>query len=355
MKLIVSKTGSSHYFSAKLGWKEQFDPKEIEMLAAGAVPMLVVPMAVQGKKNNVIHYDITTYTTLDFYLTCILSREQFVELMDQFITLFRRMQALYLNYKNLVLDLNQIYVQLSDRSIHLIYLPLRDSKRECSIPGFFLQLAQKSSRSTYEQVALVNEIIAFLNRPAPFTINELEQLLHSKAKAVDAAQKEEDVQKFDSSKQNTFYQPPQMNTTKQAYYAIQNNTDSSQNQGGTVILGEAGGTVMLGESFAAKPQPKGYLIRTKTGECVEVRGLVFKVGKEYGKVDYCIADNPAISRLHMEILHHDGQWYVCDLNSTNKTYLNCCALTAREENRLEYGNSLRLGNEEFTFTEEGTV
>ena len=79
MKLSVAKSGNPRYFTAKLGWKEQFDPKEIELLAAGAVPMLIPPMAVQGKHNNVMEFDVTPYSTLAFYLTCVLSREQFVE------------------------------------------------------------------------------------------------------------------------------------------------------------------------------------------------------------------------------------------------------------------------------------
>ena len=104
MKLSVAKSGNPRYFTAKLGWKEQFDPKEIELLAAGAVPMLIPPMAVQGKHNNVMEFDVTPYSTLAFYLTCVLSREQFVELLEQFVRLFRRMQEVYLNYKNLALE-----------------------------------------------------------------------------------------------------------------------------------------------------------------------------------------------------------------------------------------------------------
>lgn len=58
MKLTVDKSGDIRYFSAKLGWGERFDPKEIEMLSAGAVPMLIPPESIQGRKNNIIRYNI---------------------------------------------------------------------------------------------------------------------------------------------------------------------------------------------------------------------------------------------------------------------------------------------------------
>ena len=41
MKLTAATNGDRRYFSAKLGWREHFDPREMEMLAAGAVPMLI--------------------------------------------------------------------------------------------------------------------------------------------------------------------------------------------------------------------------------------------------------------------------------------------------------------------------
>ena len=68
MKLKADRDGNTRYFCAKLGWKEQFDPKEIEILSAGAVPMLIPPMSVHGRKNQTIQYDISQYSTLQFYL-----------------------------------------------------------------------------------------------------------------------------------------------------------------------------------------------------------------------------------------------------------------------------------------------
>lgn len=144
MKLTADRDGNLRRFSAKLGWKEYFDPKEIQVLSARAIPMLIPPMTVQGRRNNIIQYDISDYSTLEFYLTCILSREQFAEIMLQCLETFQRMQQIYLSYKNLVLDLDKIYIMLKDRSVHFIYLPLVASKHEVSLADFFRALIAKA-------------------------------------------------------------------------------------------------------------------------------------------------------------------------------------------------------------------
>ena len=354
MKLSVAKSGNPRYFTAKLGWKEQFDPKEIELLAAGAVPMLIPPMAVQGKHNNVMEFDVTPYSTLAFYLTCVLSREQFVELLEQFIRLFRRMQEIYLNYKNLVLEFDQIFVSLQDRSIHLIYLPLRDSKRQASLPDFFRRLAKAVNHSTYEQVAFLSELNAFLDRPAPFTLNELQLLLQgggTPAEPVCRPPAQPPVQPGPVIPAAAVVPPAAQGEARPKTYQPPLIVPAAQEEG-TVILQDNGGTVILGTEEPvqppAPPPPRAILTRTKTGEQAEAKAPLFRMGKESGQVHYCIADNNAVSRCHAELLLQDGSWWVRDLNSTNKTYLNGCALTPGELTQLSDGAVLRLANEEFT-------
>lgn len=86
-------------------------------------------------------------------MTCVLGREQFAELLLRIIDVFQRMRQIYLNYKNLVLDLDKVYIQLNDRTVHFIYLPLTNSTREATQIDFFRLLIAKAVRSTYEQSA----------------------------------------------------------------------------------------------------------------------------------------------------------------------------------------------------------
>lgn len=359
MKLTASKEGATRYFLAKLGWKEQFDPKEIEMLSAGAVPMLIPPSAIQGRKNNIIQYDISPYSTLEFYLSCILSREQFAQLLLQCINLFRQMQRVYLNYKNLVLSLDQIYVRLSDRTLHFIYIPLANSTQEASIPEFFGRMIRKASRSTYEQVSFLDSCLSWLEQPAPFVMDAFEDFILQSGcpqEPADAAVSQPAAASVSApgpvsasaATASRIYQPvPRENP-------VIPDVGSWIPEGGTSRLDtpDSGGTVVL----AAGPEiipPKFYLLREKTGERVEIGRSPFLVGSETGSTDYCVTGNPAVSRKHAKFFFQDGQCSITDQKSTNRTYVNDCALEPQVAQLLRDGDRVRLANEDFTFIQEG--
>lgn len=378
MKLIVDRNGNIRYFGAKLGWKEQFDTREIEILSSGSVPMLIPPVSVHGKKNNTIQYDISQYSTLEFYLSCILSREQFADLMLQCIDVFRRMQQIYLNYKNLVLDLDKIYVLLSDRTVHFVYLPLVNSKREASIQGFFQLLIQKASRSTYEQAHFLDECAAWLQRPAPFGLNEFESLIREiggigEVVAVGAAAQPAghlgsgaspippvqplyvspaaaSPSQLAEPDPSRFYKPAPAAPTAQASSTA---PTAGLQYGATCQLGvQPGGTVVLGAPVPPAPPLRFFLIREKTGERIELSQFPFVIGTEAGSVTYCVTDNHAISRKHARFSLRDEECLIKDLNSTNKTYVNSCALSPETEQLLNHNDKIRLANDDFIFIRE---
>ena len=356
MKLTAAKEGTTRYFQAKLGWKEQFDPKEIEMLSVGAVPVLIPPSAILGHKNNVIQYDISPYSTLEFYLTCILSREQFAQLLLQCVSLFRQMQQVYLSYKNLVLELDQIYVLLSDRTLHFIYLPLAGGTREASIPDFFRKMIHGASRSTYEQVSFLDSCLAWLNQPIPFVMNAFEDFVlqngcaREPAAAMSNAPASVPVSASEVAPApgaSRFYQPTcQEEPDVPAQDVLPRDGETSW-----LDPSDCGGTVGLADGPEAT-RPKFYLVREKTGERIEVSRSPFLVGSEAGSMDYCVTGNPAVSRKHAKFFLQDGQCSVSDEKSTNRTYVNNCALEPQVAQILQDGDHVRLANEDFTFVRE---
>lgn len=363
MKLTADRNGNVRHFSAKLGWKEQFESKEIEMLTAGAVPMLIPPMSIQGRKNNVIQFDISPYTTLEFYLSCILSREQFGELLLQCINMFRKMQQVYLSYKNLVYEHDKIYVLLADRSVHFIYLPLANSKREASIPEFFRSLVQKASHSTYEQTSFLELCLAWLNRPTDFVLDEFEKFVCSEAALGNTNQSLLQQYENKAAHQNTYRSgamSQQRSLTAEKYYhpspAVEQKLPLQTTQGNTVRLNAtAGGTILLGSAPPAPSPPavRFYIIRVQTNEKIEIAHSPFSVGTELGKVSYCVTDNSHVSRHHAEFTICDGACMITDKKSTNHSFVNDLALRTDEPYELRDGDSISLADERFTFHREG--
>lgn len=100
------------------------------------------------------------------------------------------------------------------------------------------------------------------------------------------------------------------------------------------------------------PTPSGNypeLVRVLTQEKITVNKPVFRIGKERSYVDYFVSNNGAVSRSHADIITRGSSYFVMDLNSKNKTYINNQPLTPHVETPIKNGDSLRLGNEEFLF------
>ena len=92
-----------------------------------------------------------------------------------------------------------------------------------------------------------------------------------------------------------------------------------------------------------------FLARVKTNERIELSKSEFCIGREEGCVDHLVTDNTAISRRHARFIRKDGGWFVEDLDSVNRTYLNGVALKAGKTFLLRDGDTVRLANEEFLF------
>lgn len=93
------------------------------------------------------------------------------------------------------------------------------------------------------------------------------------------------------------------------------------------------------------------LFRISTGETITypAKNKVFRLGKEENAVDYAVTDNNAVSRSHADIIRRGDKYFVFDLGSKNKTYINNRALPSQYEVEINNGDILKLANEEFEF------
>ncbi len=98
-----------------------------------------------------------------------------------------------------------------------------------------------------------------------------------------------------------------------------------------------------------KRMPRAFLYNLKTKRrSLPIRKEVYKMGKERSYVDYHI-DNIAVSRHHANIVYHDDNFYIIDLNSTNHTYINGTAILPNTEIMIKNGMVIRLADTELLF------
>ena len=93
----------------------------------------------------------------------------------------------------------------------------------------------------------------------------------------------------------------------------------------------------------------GTLIRTKTGESLEIDRDEYVIGRESSRVAYCIEGNSAIGRTHAKISVRNGVAYLVDLNSKNGTFVNSVKCIPNKEKALADGDKILLADEEFTY------
>lgn len=343
----MSKSKNQQLLCVKLGWREHFDPKELELLNAGAVEGLLRPYAVKGSKNNVLQYDISAFTTLQFYLGCILGQQQFVELIRSCIVIFRAMQRRYLHIERLLSGFEQIYIQMVKKRVYFIYVPIVEQVGTFSLPTFFQQLIDQTTCSDYNFTLFAEQYRNFLHRPTAFSLHEFEAFIG----AISVAATPAPPVPAEPQRPSSWYGQPQQSG---GYYIPTPTGPSVQTrqapaETGTVLLGEGGTVLLEAQGTAVHDSMSGVLTRTKNGEQTMVDHTPFVIGRESGRADLAIMDNPTIGRVHAVIIVRENHYYLKDHGSLNKSYLNGAVLEPEREYPLEDGAQIRLSNEEFIF------
>jgi hypothetical protein len=85
-------------------------------------------------------------------------------------------------------------------------------------------------------------------------------------------------------------------------------------------------------------------------ETIVLKRFPFMLGRLESQVDYCI-NNPAIGKLHAEILKTPDDYAISDINSLNGTFVNDERVQPGQSMIIKNGDRIVLGNEEFVFYE----
>lgn len=108
-------------------------------------------------------------------------------------------------------------------------------------------------------------------------------------------------------------------------------------------------TILLSTSFDADRirHTAITLIKRRNNENILVNKFPFVIGKDKTKTDYCVLNNPVVSRIHAVIMCEGDNYYVQDYNATNGTYINGRRIEKGSKTILRNGDKIILGNEEF--------
>lgn len=372
---IVKKMGTSQLMIKSLKG-QQLSEHEVYSINNNEVRGLLHLDVVQKNNSFKLFYNVTGFVSFREFLRTPLTKDTFAKMLQSILDCLLALKKAYFHQQNLLMDFNRVMVNPATQSIYFVYVPIQGFESGDSLRDFLLNIIQFCTFAPGDDTSYIKEYITILNSGINFSEFELEEYIKKLM-----GQKSENTKEIEcpvchiilskgtsycshcGSKVtgntgrtgNGIYDPLKQNEEQEkADNPIREESKSQKGntQGlsdGTTVLGaDPGGTTVLGSEELETPNYP-YLIRYKNDEKIMVNKPTFRIGKEKKYCDYFVVDNNAVSRSHADIITKGKRYYIIDLNSTNKTYVDGRAIAIEKEVEIFNGTKLRLANEDFVF------
>lgn len=373
---VVSKLGISQLI-IKSQKGQQLSEREVYSINNNEVSGLLHLDVVSKGASFKLVYNITGFVTFKEYLKKALNKETFARILKNILENLKATQETFINQQMLLLDFEHVLVNPATEYIYFTCVPIQGIETGTPLRDFLLNIIQYSTFVPGEDNSYIREYITILNSGINFSVFELEEYINKLTgrKSHNEGQMKECPGCHQMVKRGTNYCPycgtkvtgTTGNVGKKIYDPLSGdisdepsdsngnsnhpepNTNTQGLSSGTTVLGaDPGGTTVLGSEELDMPAYP-YLIRNKNEEKIPVDKPVFRIGKEKQYSDYFVSDNNAVSRSHADIITRNGRYYIKDLNSTNKTYVDGKAIPIEKEVEIFSRTKLRLANEDFVF------
>lgn len=372
---LANKMGLSQLIIKSLKG-QQVSENEVYAINANKVPGLLHLDVVQKGSSFKLIYNITGFISLKEFLKMPLNKQLFAQILQNILANLKAVESAYFNQQYLLMDINQVYVNPNTQHIYFTYVPILMFESGTSLREFLLGIIQHGTFAPGEDNSYVRDYITILNSGINFSVFELEEYINkllgqntSRIQEVECPNCKTKLKKgtnycyacgakVSGNTGNTgkgVYDPladtggdAVVEDVVEEEVIIRKDNTQGLSDGTTVLGADPGGTTVLGsEELEAPVFP--YLIREKTEEKISVNKPSFRIGAERKYVDYWVNDNSTVSRSHADILTREKRYFIIDLNSTNKTYVDGRAIPVEKEIELFDGTRIRLSNEEFVF------
>lgn len=361
---------------------QQISEREYYAICTGQIPGLLRAELIRKGSTFKLVYNVSGYISLREFLVNPLNRQSFARLLNNILDNLKALQKAYYNYQFILMDMNAAMVNPTTQQVSFVYVPITFYESGTSLKEFLLSIIQCCSFVPGEDTAYVREYIRILNAGINFSVFDLEEYIkklklqdQSNAQAkkcsrcgnliqpnvnfcsscgmkVTMAKAESAHGVYDPARVAARPQQPQPQPIPQpqpqprqepAWQAVPVAPDCySETISRSVVAAQQ-------PASPAAQQKSACLIRCKTGEQIPITSGQFRIGKDPYNTEYCVRDNSAVSRCHAVIKSVGGKWFICDMNSTNRTYVNDRALVPQTDAEIADGTGITLANENFIF------
>lgn len=357
------------------------------------------------KKGEII-YGGPTGISLSSRLQKPISKHDFLLIIEYIITSVQRIVSNGLSLQHLIMHVDYAYINEQTKEVQMLYLPTKEMWIHMSLLEMLRDIVSLAKPAVEDDPTFAMRFSCFLNSLIPFDPKRIEQYIEKEDRSVINTIKRLSVGQsgFMTDKALDYYEHYEQKTmnpsvmlsksqqatsdtqipdcahndplgmfmgqnsatvpgntgiqfNQQSNVPYAGSIDSADLDDATGLLIEEDETSLLVDdgleetSLLVEDNYVTYptIVRIHTGEKVSVNKPVFRIGKERSYVDFFIANNSAVSRSHADIVTRGGRYFVIDLNSKNRTFINGQPIPVQSETEIRNGDKLRLANEEFEF------
>lgn len=318
-----------------------------------------------------------------------IDKYEFFFIIEQIIDVAEKLEKIGLSRNNLILDIKYVFINESTKEVSFIYLPIATPHSGIGILSFIEQIVY-SAKPIEHNSKYLSDFSYFLKSFDDFDVHKIELYIENIdseiIRTIKKTQQDKTIKNnriiSKSIKNNQCEQLPDIITDdekteimdndeatelfannnsvdfsnrqlngyehigfREEYDSIDENTCSLDDEATELFDDEK--TEMYDSLDELQRHPQ--LIRMSTEEVINIDKPVFRIGKEENCVDYIVTNNVAVSRSHADIISRGNKYYVFDLRSKNKSYINNRVLPTEYEVEIFNGDILKLANEEFIF------
>lgn len=354
----------------KLPFGKAVNGNELNLFAQKCIRGFLKPKLI---KNNTIEYTGPIAVSLFERLEKPISKYDFFFLIEQIIDATQKLQRNAFPWNKVVWDLRHAYINETTKEVQLLYLPLEEISGSADISGFIENIIYSAKPVDERDTGFVSRFVYFFKGLPHYDPTKIEAYIAYEDRSIVNTIKRHTTggSGFMTDKRKDYYDHyeqrnnddeatgllPQSDEEDTALLQEDNEAtglliDEGDEATGLLNDDEATGLLEDDEATGLLVEEQVHyptLYRILTNERICVNKPVFRLGKERSYVDYFVTNNNAVSRGHADIITRGNRYFVRDLNSKNKTYINGQAIPPQCECELLDGSRLTLGNEEFIF------
>lgn len=350
----------------KLSGHDVVDPKEVDFIFRVYIRGFLKPVFF---KKNTIEYTGPVGITLLERLKKPVSKYDFFFIMEQIIVATQRLNNSKLHTNRIAFSPKNIFINEVTKELQFVYLPLEVVPDNPDVLAFMESIIYLMKPAESQGNDYISRFMYYLSSLNSYDPGKIERYIEREDNRIVRMIKQRGL-----SSSNGGNEKPSKKGVMPKDFPQDEKTDLIQDDP-TDLLGDDGAakselddptlllsgedtllldtdeenTDLLAEDDDTELIHYPSLERISTGETIIIDRAVFRLGKESSCVEYVVTNNNTVSGSHADIITRKQKYFVIDLNSKNRTYINNRVLPSQYEVEIFDGDRLKLSNEEFIF------